>query len=180
MNYTKTSWENLKKESSSGKYGMAQPDGLSTPPTAGGWAPQCSPDPRAGGWGPAEMKVEPELPRQVLHTGRKGVNVEAFRLRNQLLKHLRGHSLWLHDGPVGQCEDSRLHTRYLLVPAHTRGLKVTDLCHGRQEQQTSERSWRCTAAGAAPGPSTSLSRTSSQGAVRSVKETSDLSPAARP
>lgn len=33
--------------------------------------------------------VEPELLWQLLHPGRKEVNVEAVRLRNQILKHLR-------------------------------------------------------------------------------------------
>lgn len=72
------------------------------------------------GWDPAEVKVGPQLRRQVVHTGRNGANVEAFRLRNQMLKHVRGHSPRVHDGPVGQCENSRLRTRYLLVPARSR------------------------------------------------------------
>ena len=32
--------------------------------------------------------IEPELLWQILHTGRKEVNVEAVRLRNPILKHL--------------------------------------------------------------------------------------------
>lgn len=91
MNYTKTSWDNWKKESLNGKYRMAWFGSLNIPFTAGGWTCRCFLDPTGREAGiPADMiGVEPELLWQLLHPGRKEVNVEAVRLRNQILKHLR-------------------------------------------------------------------------------------------
>lgn len=61
-------------------------------PSAGG-EPLRVPPAHEQGCDPAEVTVGPQLRRQAAHTGRNGANVEAFRLRNQMLKHLRGHSL---------------------------------------------------------------------------------------
>lgn len=94
---------------------------------------------------PAEMKrIESEPLWQILHTDRKEVNVEAVRLRNQILKYVCSEQPMALKCPVSQCENSQLHVRYP-VPLlshrqwlHTYGLKVTGSCCGKQEQLTSE------------------------------------------